>query len=385
MGVDTFQYGHDLVGYFVAESTFGTAVKPAATNAFRASAITMGQPVGRAFPNDYRGTRSRVERVTTRTPVQPWTAEGILRPSGSAGTAPDIGDILKHVFGTETVSAGTSVTYSLAKDLTGLSASIYRKLSSIHEGVYGAIVQEFTLEWAGDGFIRWRASGVAKGFLETGNSLADGAEAVGSTSLSVDDADFFTKYSIIQIDSDDNSGAGYQVTAIDYSSNVLTLESSTTWADNATIAPFLPDGTFTGDPLFGTDGTLSLDGGTSNINHLSGSLTLRSGADLFNQEYGTDEASDIVMPNWREVELKLDFLVREDETYLMSHMRRAVSKDIEIAIGSTAGKICTVNCNQAQLDPEPRDSPESEMVRFSTTVVPLATSSGEDELTLVFT
>lgn len=384
MGNDTFQYGHDLVGYFVAESTFGTAVKPAATNAFRASSITMGQPVGREFPNDYRGTRSRVERITTRTPVQPWSAEGILRPSGSAGTAPDIGDILKHVFGTETVSAGTSVTYSLAKDLTGLSASIYRKLSSIHEGVYGAIVQEFSLNWSGDGFITWSASGIAKGFLETGNSQANGA-GTASTSLIVDDADFFTLYSIIQIASDDNSGAGYQITAIDYDTETLTLETAATWLDNDTVTPFLPSGTFAGDPLFGTDGALSLDGGTTSINHVGGSLTLRAGNDLLNEEFGSSSANDIIIPALREVELKLDFLCREDETYLMSHMRRGVSKDVKVTIGSTAGKICAINCDQAQLDPEQRDSPESEMVRFSTTVVPLATSSGEDELNVVFT
>ena len=105
MGVDNFSYGSDLVGFFKAESTYGTAIKPAAADAFRATSITMGAPVGREFPGDRRNTRSRIERTITRTPVQPWSAAGILRPSGTAGTAPDIGDILKHTMGTETVAA----------------------------------------------------------------------------------------------------------------------------------------------------------------------------------------------------------------------------------------------------------------------------------------
>ena len=109
MGVDNFQYGHDTVGYFIPESTAFSPEKATAASAFRATSITLGQAVGREFPDDYKGTRSRVERITGRTPVQPWSASGILRLSGSAGTAPEIGDILKHAFGTETVNGSTSV------------------------------------------------------------------------------------------------------------------------------------------------------------------------------------------------------------------------------------------------------------------------------------
>ena len=50
MGVDNFSYGSDLVGFVKAESTYGTAVKPAATDAFRATSISLGAPVGREFP-----------------------------------------------------------------------------------------------------------------------------------------------------------------------------------------------------------------------------------------------------------------------------------------------------------------------------------------------
>jgi hypothetical protein len=50
MGVDSFSYGSDLVGFVKAESTYGVPIKPAATDAFRASSITMGAPVGREFP-----------------------------------------------------------------------------------------------------------------------------------------------------------------------------------------------------------------------------------------------------------------------------------------------------------------------------------------------
>ena len=115
MGVDDFQYGDDEYGLIILQDTFGTAKKPAGTNAFRALSLAMGQPKNRIEVRDRRGTRSLMERQEGRTPVQPWTTTVILRPSGTAGTPPDIGDLLKLAFGTETVVASTSVTYSPSK------------------------------------------------------------------------------------------------------------------------------------------------------------------------------------------------------------------------------------------------------------------------------
>ena len=378
MGVDNFSYGSDLVGFVVAESTYGTAVKPAATDAFRATSITMGAPVGREFPNDRRNTRSRVERTITRTPVQPFSASGILRPSGSAGTAPDIGLFLKHALGTETVSGGTSVTYSLLKDPTALSASIYRKTSDLSEAVYGAVVQNLTFNWSGDSYATWTVSGVGKDYAQTGNTLANGAGS-SATALIVDDADFFSPFSVISVGSTDD----VQVTAVNYATNTLTIASSS-WSDNDVVKPYTPSPTLAGDPLFGTAGTLSLDNGSTTITHLGGSLSINTGIDLLNTEYGSSSAADVTVPAYREVTGSLDFLVRKDEVNLFNEFRRNVQKDLLFTIGDTAGKRMKINCNVTELDPTQRDSPDADMIRYSVNFVALASSSGDDEVTLVF-
>ena len=378
MGVDNFSYGSDLVGFVVAESTYGTAVKPAATDAFRATSITMGAPVGREFPNDRRNTRSRVERTITRTPVQPFSESGILRPSGSAGTAPDIGLFLKHALGTETVSGGSSVTYSLLKDPTALSASIYRKTSDLSEAVYGAVVQNLTFNWSGDSYATWTVSGVGKDYAQTGNTLANGAGS-SATALIVDDADFFSPFSVISVGSTDN----VQVTAVNYATNTLTIASSS-WSDNDVVKPYTPSPTLAGDPLFGTAGTLSLDNGSTTITHLGGSLSINTGIDLLNTEYGSSSAADVTVPAYREVTGSLDFLVRKDEVNLFNEFRRNVQKDLLFTIGDTTGKRMKINCNVTELDPTQRDSPDADMIRYSVNFVALASSSGEDEVTLVF-
>lgn len=382
MGVDTFKYGSDLIGYAVAESTFKTAVKPAAANAFRAVEITMGMPVNRILMNDRRGTRSAMETVSGRTPVQPWSARGYLRPSGSAGTAPDFGDIWKHALGTEAVVGGTSVTYSLLKDPTALSLSVYRDLGTFFEGVYGAIVLDFSLTWNGEGPIEWSVSGIGAGFTECGSTLANGAGAAASA-LVVDDADFFEKYAIVQIGGDDNSGAGFQVTAVDKATETLTLETTHTWSDNDAVAPFLPTGSFAGSPLVGTVGSLSLDNGSTTVNHVGGTLQISTGLDLLNEEFGSSEANDILANAVREVTGNFDFLVREDETYLASEFRRKVQKDVLLTFGDTAGDRLKVNMNTVELEPQQRTSPEAEAVRYSANFRALG-SSGEDEVTLVF-
>jgi len=378
MGVDNFSYGSDLVGFFKPESTYGVAIKPAAADAFRATSITMGAPVGREFPNDRRNTRSRIEQTITRTPVQPWSASGILRPSGTAGTAPDIGDMLTHAMGTATVSAGTSVTYSLLKDPTALSGAIYRSTTDLTEGVSGAIVQNLTFNWSGDSFVTWTISGIGKNYIQTGNTLANGTGS-SATALIVDDADFFSPYSVISIASTDD----VQVTAVNYSTNTLTI-ASTSWSDNAVIKPYVPTGTYAGDPLFGTAGTLSLDNGSSTITHLGGSISVNTGIDLLNTEFGGSSATDVTVPAYREVTGSIDFLVRKDEVNLFNEFRRGVAKDVIITIGDTTAKRMKINCNISQFQPSQRDSPDADMIRYTANLTALASSSGEDEITVVF-
>ena len=380
MGVDNFSYGSDLVGFFKAESTYGTAVKPAAGDAFRATSITMGAPVGREFPGDRRGTRSRIEQTVTRTPVQPWSAAGILRPSGTLGTAPDIGEIIKHAFGTETVSGSTSVTYSLLKDPTALSAALYRATKDLtfSEGVYGAAVQNLTFTWTGDAYITWTATGVAKDYIQTGNTLANGAGS-SATALIVDDADFYSPYSVISVGSTDD----VQVTAVNYTTNTLTI-ASTSWSDNDAVAPYVPTGTYAGDPLFGTTGSLSLDNGATTITHLGGSISVNTGIDLLNTEYGGSSATDVTVPAYREVTGSLDFLVRKDEVFLFNEFRRNIQKDVIITLGDTAAKRMKINCNITELAPSQRDSPDADMIRYTANLVALASSSGDDEISLVF-
>ena len=126
----SFQYGEKRLGYFVAESTFGTGVKPAAGDGFVVTDMQITPNYEFHDVPDRRGTRSRMEQVPGRKGAT-ITMSGTLRPSGVAGTAPDIGLILKHAMGTVSTPNST-VLYELVEDPSDLSGTLYHQLDDIH-------------------------------------------------------------------------------------------------------------------------------------------------------------------------------------------------------------------------------------------------------------
>ena len=381
MALDNLDFGDDEEGFVKLETTYGTAVKPTATDAIRVVSMPLAPTKDRPVVNDRRDTRSRMETFEGREGAS-WGITTLMRPSAALGTAPDFNDLLKLIFGTETINAGVDVQYSLKKDMTALMASLYRKYTNHHECVYGAIGQSLTIAWTGNGPITFEFAGIAKNFTRTGNDAANGA-GTAATALIVDQLDYFGLFSIVKIGSDDNSAAGWQFTAVDHSIETATLESAHTWSDNDTVVPFLPSPTHTGDPLFGSKVTVSLDNGSTTLQCVGGSITIATGLGLLNEEGGDSDATDVTMEGQREVDISLDFLLRKDESYLIEEFDRKVTKDIQIILGDTATKKCTVDADKVEFDPSAVELPESGPGRFSVAGKALGTS-GEDELKLTW-
>ena len=173
MGNKNINVGSDLAVFFAPESSLLTPHIPEAGEAVRALSATIGRPVNRVFARDRRGGRSQYERVTLRQPVIPWSIDCLMRPSGTAGTAPDDGNLWKHLMGTESISTSTSVTYSFLEDPTSLSATIYVGRTHTQEGVWGAIVNKATVTW-GEGLVKVSFAGEGTGYINAGHALASG-------------------------------------------------------------------------------------------------------------------------------------------------------------------------------------------------------------------
>jgi hypothetical protein len=376
-----FQTGEDIVGYFKAESTYATAVKPAATDAFLTNSFEITPNYDRPIVPDRRNTRSVQETVAGRKSCG-WSCGGTLRASGTAGTQPDIGDILKHTFGTETIVSSTSVKYVLLKDPSALSASIYKKMDDILEGVYGAVVQSLTLNFSADDFATWEASGIGQEYLAAGVNAANGAGS-STTALVVDDGTFYEKYGIIKIGSEDNSGAGIQITAV--SGTAVTLESTFSWSDNAAVIPFVPAGTFVGDPRYGTVGQFSLDGGSTSFPVTGGSVSVATGIGLHEREYGKSVPQAVVLPEARGVTFSFNILVSDTNFNTITAFRRKTAQDVFVTIGDTTAKQLKIDMSRCECMPDALGGSEGLIeVNISGQALTSTTSATEDEINLMF-
>ena len=207
--------------YASVESTFGTRIQPAGADAIRLLSGVTGSPVPNRIERvDNRQTRSIESQITGSTPPIEWSAEGYLIPSGAAGTAPDIGAIMKAAFGVETIVGGTSVASTPSDVQAALgSLTITDAISDIMmESIAGCFVEEFTLRGAAGDPVQYAATGLGASHVLTGRTTL--ATTPVSTSFDVDvpeNIEIGSRGQFLEPSDgttviDDNSGSGFTVT-----------------------------------------------------------------------------------------------------------------------------------------------------------------------------
>ena len=374
-----FQYGEEQVGYAVAESTYGVAVVPAATDGFRVTSFDITPNYDRPEVPETLATRSLQERIAGRKSCS-FAINLINRPSGTAGTPPDYHLLLKHALGTYTNNASTSDVYTPLKDPSALSLSGYRLLEGVLEGVYGGVLSDVTFNWSGDDFGTISFSGEAKEMLWAGTSATNGTGS-SATALIVDDGSFYSKYAVIDIA---GAGSAKQVSAV--TSETLTIASSS-WSDGQVIAPFLPTATVAGSALYGTAGSLSLNGGGATINSISGSVQISTGISLANNTYGTASPSGVTLPSRRGVSGSLTFLIEDDANYakIRGETSDGTAQDIVIDVGTTSGSICRLDMSRCEFDAAPISGGSGLIeVTVSFTALTSTATATEDEITITY-
>ena len=139
--------------YAKRETTLGVPAQPAAIDAVKVLGGTQfgSAAITRSDRNDNRTTRDVLERITGNIDPIDFTVEAYLIPSGAAGTAPDIGEVIKHAMGVETVSGGVAVTYALT-DTQGVqdSLTLVDQVSQVFsEHLLGSVGQEMKISGSG--------------------------------------------------------------------------------------------------------------------------------------------------------------------------------------------------------------------------------------------
>jgi hypothetical protein len=165
--------------YVTTETVYGTVNNSAgvatvtASNAVRISALDTN-PSQALAPRDIKtGNLTPLVQIPSR-PTGAWTMSTELYGNGVAGTKPDLDPFLAAAFGkAATISAGVSVTYSLADNLTATpspSLSIFNfrdPATTIQQIAAGAAVKTMSLAFNNNGVQKVSFSGPAKYVVES--------------------------------------------------------------------------------------------------------------------------------------------------------------------------------------------------------------------------
>jgi hypothetical protein len=382
-------YVNEETTYIDSENVATAFVKPAGTDAAVVLNASFTPAQERKVRDDARASRSALEQITGKKSAT-WSVESYVLPNGSAGTAPDLGPLFKGAMGTETVSGGTRVTYSLNanQDLGSFSLTQFFN-ETFMETLTGCYVNSMTISVAGGEEPKVTFEGESSGLyiptttspsaaqLTAGESTAtvDGSGTGTSFDVHAGEGENFKPGSVISVGSDTD----LVVTAV--SNDTITVDSSITFTDDDEVKPFAPTETVAGSPIAGILGSLTLAGNSLPITSFE--VTVANNNKGIADEAFVAGTSDYV-PGFRDVTGSLSIRCRRDLAIEIGKRLDFGTQAIIVTCGDTAGKKLIIEIDDAEFEVAAVDTPQSDEVVVPMNFRALATSAGEDEIVIKF-
>jgi len=264
-----------------AETSYDTYIAIAATDAIDVIEGILEPEIEYEEMESHVGTASLQGHIEGNE-ANKWSLESYIMP-GAVGVAPDLGPLLTHAIGAETIVGGTSVTYEPidTNPTAGLSILIVAGAANeYYERANGAWCESLTIEANQGEAPKISASGgyglhsMAKQGAN-GTAIEPGGESV--IALDTKEAGCFVGEPLVKFDTEDNGGSGYQVTAVDHSADTITitpvLAGGTEVGD--LVHPVVVSQTLTGTPINGVQNTVTI-GGTS-VGLIKATVTIATG------------------------------------------------------------------------------------------------------------
>lgn len=366
------------------ESTFGTFAKPAATDALKVLTKSFTPNVNRIDREDKRTTRSILERITGKQ-ENAWSLETYLIPSGTASTPPDDGPLWKLLLGTEAIASDVQYTPSSAQALGSLT--ICGEANDVFsESVFGAWVDKATISINGGDPPRVSWEGGAASYITTGTALVSGNHTAPDTTIDLQAQDLSTGYgplnikvgSVVAFGSEDNSGAGYEVTANDGSTITITPTLAGNISDGDQVKPFTPSQTTAGSPANGVTGTWLIDDQAFPL--LSATIEISNSIKPVNDEAGQAKATDYIALT-RMITGSVSVRLRRDQVIWLGRRDGYATRDLDLTVGDTAGARFRFELPTVEIEWSAVEVPQ---IEEATVQIPFKAlgSSGDDEITI---
>lgn len=382
--------------YVKKESSFGTmTVVPAATDAVYVLG-DVGMPWNREILEDeqHRNTPSEYAQLAGRYSPAEYNLETYVKPSGTAGTPPEVTDLLECAIGTYTNTPATRDAYTLNSSALS-SFSLWVKIGHTVFVMAGCTVNQLVIPVTGTAFGRFQFSGMGTRKYWAGTGTAGALVSAGASTIAMT-AGHENRFSVgayISLGSDTNTYAGYKITAIDTSTHVMTFTpvAVTGCAKGASITGTLPaTATEVGSPVFGKLGQLTKDG--TNMNVLNATITLNNNLKYYEEEKNNSlYISEFGRPGKREVTIAMNAYYYKEHADMFAAQLNRTKMDFVIPVGSTAGSICTVYVPAsgagaaAGVEINNPDISGDEEKAIAIEGKALASASYNDEFSLIFT
>lgn len=381
-----FSLGNEEKVFIKKEAVEGVLETPTSANAVLVIAATaIGQEIEKIEDAQLRGSRSRLTPIKGRTHPGEWSLKTYCKPSGTPETPPEADVLFECLMGTKDVSGG-KVTYEFDSDTNLPSFSMWVKKGHAVFALEGCTVNQATfsvsggeivsIDWSGQ-FMIWYYAGT--------DELAEQATASSST-ITVKDAKRFRGANKIRINigSDDNSGEGYLVTSINYSTNQLGISPvlGTTQNANALVTGWCPtESTEVGSPVHGKITTVTI--GSLNATLLGAQVNV-----VNNIRYYEDEMNQQWYPTAygavgvRGVEGSMSLYFRRQVMQYFYKAEYQVSEALSILCGNATGSKMQLYMPKIEYKTPTISGDEEIMTELGFTAV--ATSNLDDELKIVF-
>ena len=370
--------------YVRSESAAGTWVAPRGQDAIRVKKADIKLDIPRVDRTDARQHPDRVERITHLRSVT-FAAEGYFAPSGTAGTAPDEGELLRGLFGVETVNASTSVVYTLSGSQTIPTFTAHREDSAVvMRSATGVVINQGKFSGKGGSEAMSSYTGLGMQYAHTGTSTLNDASALnGDTTVTIQTADIanFSTNSYIQI----GTSTGHQVTG-GAGTATLTISPGLSGgqSNGAAVTPYVPTETISSYVLPVTLGTVTLASTTLPFTEYE--VEIDNGFKPNDQQGGIAYVTDFIR-GFRTVKGSVTVRATKDQILFLGKYNNSVSttQALTIAVGNVAGYIATFSIPYAEINLAELDVPEADEALIKLPFEALASSSGNDAITLTFT
>jgi hypothetical protein len=312
-----------------------------------------------------------------------FSIEASIRPSGSAGTAPDIGPLLIAAGLTETVDSGVSVIYAPASDYAA-SVHVLEDLESVSRLIHGGFVESLEVALTGMEPPKATINGRGTKSVRCGYTTMTATEPIAETSIAVAETGAIEVGSWIALGAEDNTGAGYRVTARSTESGAgnltITPGLAAEVASGSAVGPFCPDLAAAGVLLPVTAGTISVAGSDAPL--IEATLRIANTVWDDRNRVSTNRLRARRITS-RDVTLDFSLYVERGDAILGRLATGTIA--LTLTIGDTAGTRLVVYAPRARITTQAPDVEVSESAIVYKATAILEGSSGNDGFELRLT